>query len=161
MDSKDIISVLNPLISATIDVIQDMCGVSAKRNGISKKYNSIISSGVSTVLGLTGKFKGRIILDTSIPTAKALAEKISEESIEEINEEVLYTMIELNNIISGKAMTVINNANKEYNFRLSPPGIFWGEEIKISSPGLQVFNVEIETDVGMFYINLGFEGVEI
>lgn len=161
MDSKDILNILNPLISATISVVQDMCGVSAKRNNVSKKFNSIMSSGVSTVLGLNGKYKGRIVLDTSIPTALALSEKINEEKAEEINEEVLFTMIELNNIISGKAMTEINNTTKEYNFRLSPPGIFWGDEIKISSPGLQVFSVEIGTDVGNFNINLGFEGVEI
>lgn len=161
MDSQELISILNPLISASIEVIQDMVGVSAKRSNISKKYNSIMSSGVSTLLGLGGKYKGRIVLDMSIPTAMAIAERINEEKFEDIDETVLYTIIELNNIISGKAMTAINNANKEYEFRLTPPGIFWGDDVKLSSPSFQVFCVEISTDVGMFNINLGFEGVDI
>ncbi len=161
MDSQELISILNPFISASIEVIQDMAEVSAKRSKIDKKFGSVYSSGVSTVLGLNGKYKGRILLDTTVPTAIALAEKINGEEFKEIDETVLYTIIELNNIISGKAITEINNANKEYEFRLTPPGVFWGEEIKVSSPGWQVFCVELATDVGSFNINLGFEGVEI
>lgn len=161
MESQELINILNPFISASIEVMRDMAEVPTKRNRIEKKYNAVYSSGVSTLLGLTGKYKGRILLDMSIPTAIALAEKVNGEKFEEVNETVLFTIIELNNIISGNAITAINNTNSEYEFRLTPPGIFWGEEIKISSPSWQVFCVEMSTEVGNFYINLGFEGVEI
>lgn len=161
MKNDELINILKLLVSASIDVVQDMADVSAKRGKVDKKFDSIVSSGISTVLGIYGKYKGRIIIDMDFSTATALAGKINEENFSEVDETVLYTIMEVNNIIAGKVVSDANNINKEYNFKITPPGIFSGEEVKISSPNLQVYRIEISTEVGNYYVSIGFEGVDI
>ncbi|GAB6181417.1 hypothetical protein JCM14036_27360 [Desulfotomaculum defluvii] len=118
---------------------------------------TFFSEGMAVILGITGKRPGRIIIDTSKTTAIKLSQLINGE--EDLNEEeVMDTMAEFGNIISGHTVTHANNAIRGMNLMLTPPSIFCGEDISITSPNIQAEVVRAVTTVGNLVISIGFEG---
>lgn len=163
MNSVELMDIVNSSISASIEVINQMTGMQVERGEIEKIYDSVISCGVITILGITGLRKGRILLNISSETAKAIALKINdeEEKYEYIDDTVLYSLTELTSIICGKMITMINNKFKEYNLRLTPPGVFCGEGIEITSSGFQALSIRMKTNAGDIDVIISFEGVKI
>ena len=161
MNTFNVEYILNSLISPSIEVINQMTGLEPEKGDVEKKYDSIMSAGVTTILGITGKHKGRFFINMSFKTARAIAERINREEFEYIDDTVLYSITELSNIISGKAITLFNNDFKDYNLRLTPPGIFCGQGIEIAGSSLKVLSVTLKTEIGDIDINIGFEGVEM
>ena len=127
------------------------------------KYNTEIKSnveqtsrGISIVLGIAGKYGGRMILDVSTDTAKNIAGfLLKKDSLKK--EEVINIVGEIANIISGNACSMLNKSNKLLGLRVAPPTIVYGESIKISKSDLDtVSSVCGETDFGEVFLNVGF-----
>ncbi len=144
--------------SALKSALQEManlecsCGEPQIQDGI------LISRGVAVILGVTGKKAGRIILDTSREVACGLSEAMNGEKYELEDDFILYSLSEILNILSGKAITVINNSNKEVSLRLGPPSIFIGSPLHINSPKIVSEMIRATTAAGDIYLNVGFEG---
>lgn len=118
---------------------------------------SILSKGVTVIIGITGEKKGRVLLDLSLPTATELANIIDTDLKEE--DLTLFTMSELCNIASGGAITGMNNENKQLVLRLVPPSIFAGINTEIFSPNLNSTLLSYNTQFGKVDFHVGFEGV--
>jgi len=118
------------------------------------------SRGFSVVMGIIGKYGGRMILDMSGETARNMAGYLIKE--EELNSDIVVNVIaEISNIISGNACSMINKTNNVFGFRVSPPTAVYGESIKISKAELNtVSSVIAETSFGDLYINIGFSRSE-
>lgn len=159
MNTIDVEAVLSSMIGPTMQVLYKMAGLRAEEGPVEKRYSSIISAGVTTILGITGECKGRLLLNMSMQTAREIAQRINKEEFEYIDDTVLYSVTELTNIISGKIITLINDMFKGYNLRLTPPGVFCGQGIEITGPGFQVISVILNTEAGPIDINIGLEGV--
>lgn len=114
------------------------------------------SRGFSVVMGIIGKYGGRMILDMSGETARNMARYLNKE--DELDSDVVVNMIaEISNIISGNACSMINKTNNVFGFRVSPPTAVYGESIKISKAELNsVSSVIAETSFGDLYMNIGF-----
>lgn len=114
------------------------------------------SRGFSVVMGIIGKYGGRMLLDMSVETARNMARYLIKE--EALNFDVIVNVIaEISNIIAGNACSMINRTNSLYGFRVSPPTVVYGEVIKISKTQLStVSSVIAETSFGDVYINIGF-----
>ena len=118
------------------------------------------SRGFSVVLGIIGKYGGRMLLDMSNETARKAAGYLIKE--EELNSDLIVNVIaEISNIIAGNACSMINRTNSLFGFRVAPPTIVYGESIKISRAELTtVTSVTAETTFGEVYMNIGFSRSE-
>lgn len=118
------------------------------------------SRGFSVVMGIIGKYGGRMLLDMSSETARRIAGYLIKE--EELNNDLIVNVIaELSNIIAGNACSMINKTNSLFGFRVAPPTAVYGESIKISRAELSsVTSVIAETTFGEIYMNIGFSRSE-
>ncbi len=118
------------------------------------------SRGFSVVMGIIGKYGGRMLLDMSTETARKIAGYLIKE--EELNNDLIVNVIaELSNIIAGNACSMINKTNSLFGFRVAPPTAVYGESIKISKAELSsVTSVIAETTFGEIYMNIGFSRSE-
>lgn len=118
------------------------------------------SRGFSVVMGIIGKYGGRMLLDMSGETARKMAGYLIKE--DELSRDIVVNVIaEISNIISGNACSMINKTNNVFGFRVSPPTAVYGESIKISKAELNtVSSVIAETSFGDLYMNIGFSRSE-
>lgn len=118
---------------------------------------AIHSEGISIVMGITGKYSGRLILDMSFKTAKSLATVLLKRDPEN-NEELLNVMSEIANMFAGNACSMINKKNKLFGLRVAPPTTFHGESINISKAELEnTYSANVKSQFGDLAINIGFK----
>lgn len=118
--------------------------------------NEYVSRGISVVMGVIGKYSGRMILDMSIDSARSLASSLlGQDGLTE--EYVINMMGELANIIAGNACSMLNKKNEILGLRVAPPTVVYGESITISRLKLDtVTSLEAETVFGDIYMSVGF-----
>ncbi|MBU3199138.1 response regulator [Clostridium estertheticum] len=117
---------------------------------------AIHSEGISIVMGITGKYSGRLILDMAYETAKGLATMLLKRDPKN-DEELLNVMSEIANMFAGNACSMINKKNKLFGLRVAPPTIFHGESINISKAELEnTFSAIVKSQFGNLTINIGF-----
>ena len=123
-------------------------------NNINKERNS---RGISIVMGIIGKYSGRMIYDMASETAEKLATNILRREPKS-SEEMLNVMGEISNMVAGNACSMINKKNKIFGLRVAPPTIFHGESISISKAELESnFSATAKTEFGEIAINIGFK----
>jgi len=115
-----------------------------------------VSRGISVVMGIIGKYSGRMILDMSIDSARNIASGLLKK--DGLSEEyVINVMGEIANIIAGNACSMLNKNNKIFGLRVAPPTVVYGESITISKLKLDtVTSVVADTIFGEIYMNIGF-----
>nr|WP_273701713.1 chemotaxis protein CheX [Tepidanaerobacter acetatoxydans] len=113
------------------------------------------SKGIAVVIGIIGKYSGRMILDMSIETATDLSNKMLKRECKQANE-IIATIGEFANIISGNACSMLNRENKVFGLRVSPPSVFYGKSLNISSANFKTSSIIIDTEFGEMLLNIGF-----
>lgn len=117
----------------------------------------IHSEGISIVMGITGKYSGRLILDLSFETANQLAAVLLKRKAEN-DEELLNIMSEIANMFAGNACSMINKKNKLFGLRVAPPTTFHGESINIAKAELEdTYSANVKSQFGDLSINIGFK----
>ncbi|WP_234122285.1 response regulator [Clostridium hydrogenum] len=117
----------------------------------------IVSKGISVVMGIIGKYSGRLLIDISHDTALKLSNHLLKREPKD-SQEMLNVIGEISNIIAGNACSVINKKNKLFGFRVAPPTIFHGESLTISKPELEsVKGAMAKTNFGEIYMSIGFQ----
>jgi DNA-binding NarL/FixJ family response regulator len=116
-----------------------------------------VSRGVSVVMGIIGKYSGRLLFDMSYETADKLSNEVLKRSPKN-SQEMINIIGELSNIIAGNACSVMNKKNKLFGFRVAPPTIFHGSSLTISKAELEnVSAAAVETKFGEIYMSIGFQ----
>ena len=114
------------------------------------------SKGISIVMGIIGKYSGRIIFDMSFEAAQNIAKTLIKREPKN-NEEILNVMSEISNMIAGNACSMINKKNKVFGLRVAPPTTFHGESISISKAELEaIYSANAKTQFGDLAISIGF-----
>ncbi len=121
---------------------------------------SLRSSGVSIIVGVTGHFSGKMILDLSAPTARNFATRLLKQEPKDA-EQTNVVIGEFANMVAEHAASRLNKQFRGAFLRVSPPGILTGENFSITSPSLDVNIWSIETPFGKLRLSVGFkrEGV--
>jgi len=114
------------------------------------------SAGLTVIMGIIGKFSGRMLLDLDMKTAHNICYSIMKREPEN-NEEVIAAMGEFANIVSGNACSILNKNNKAFGLRVAPPTIMHGDQIHITSPAYNTFTAFAETNFGEISLNVGFQ----
>jgi CheY-specific phosphatase CheX len=119
----------------------------------SKEYES---AGMTVIVGISGKFAGRMLIDLSKETASKITAAITRKEPKDHNETVA-ALGEFSNIIAGNACSILNRKNKALGLRLAPPSILTGESVLISAPTFNTNTAIGQTDFGELMLNIGFK----
>lgn len=114
------------------------------------------SRGISTVIGIIGKYCGRLILDMSNETARNMAGTMMKTDAI-ADDMIVHIISEVANIVAGNACSFANKRNKLFGLRVAPPTTVYGDSIKISKTDFDtVFSVTASTAFGELFMNVGF-----
>ena len=116
----------------------------------------ITSSGLSVLVGVTGQFSGRLILDLAADTAETLATRLLKQpprNSDQTNE----VIAELANIVAGNAASRLNKEFRGAFLRVSPPGIFTGNNFAIVNVNLDLHRWLVTTPFGEILLSVGFK----
>lgn len=145
---------LNPFFSSAFDIISEMSGEAVTRGQL-RLHNKAESNshGFAVIIGVTGDLEGRVIVDMSKSTAIKFAEIMNMEDIGEFNDLVKSSMGEIGNMISGRAVTKLQNEGGDFN--ITPPTLFEGENMIVSTPqALPIIVVPLTVPFGHIDVNL-------
>ncbi|WP_300521390.1 chemotaxis protein CheX [Aminiphilus sp.] len=116
---------------------------------------------VAVILGMISgdeSLKGRVLLDGDAEQIRDIAEGMNGEPLETTTD--LYFFIgEFTNMFCGRAITVINNAHRGMEFRLTPPAILAGRHMDITTPSIRSESFAFAGGRGIVRLDVGFEGV--
>lgn len=144
-----------PFVGATVSVFKDMLDTEITKGQPEQEGDSFISRGFTVMVGLTGGWEGWFLLDMSQETACFVAQAMTGDTYNSVeNEEVLYSGAEIANIISGNAITVINNQQPGLNVRLAPPSVFAGQGMSMFNARLSSCSVLMQSNAGPIKINV-------
>ena len=147
-----------PFIKATNKVFKEMLDLTVAGGQTENEGDSFVSRGLTVIVGFTGGWKGLFFLDMSHETAMKLATILIGEDYKSVEEEeVLMSCAEVGNIISGNAITEVNNSQPGLNIRLTPPSIFAGEDMSVFNVRLNSWSIVMQTDAGAIKINVAVE----
>ncbi|MEN6390741.1 MAG: chemotaxis protein CheX [Syntrophomonas sp.] len=152
---------LAPFVKATIKNLKDMLGFEVNTGGMEPEPDEFTSQGYTVLVGFTGGWKGRLILDMPGETAIKMASAMTGEPYSSAgDEEVLLSGAELGNIIGGNAITEINNSQPGLQIRLTPPSVFTGMGMTMFNARVNSSSLLVNTDVGPVKVNVAVEGAQ-
>jgi len=114
------------------------------------------SRGIAVIVGIIGKFSGRLMIDLSKETAHALVAAMMKKEPANLNE-VTAALAEYTNIVAGNACSILNRKNKAFGLRLAPPSIMHGDRMLISQAPFKTVSAVGDTDFGEVLLNVGFK----
>ncbi|WP_027407383.1 response regulator [Anaerovibrio sp. RM50] len=126
---------------------------------IAQNEDSVLKvDGVAAVIGIVGEPKGRVALymdsDTMYNLSKAMLGMDPQDDLSA--DEAEAAIEEAGNIITGRAVSRVNDVFKDKEMRITPPGTVIGSDIILSNPELISFNVKAKTSYGDVHMNVGF-----
>jgi DNA-binding NarL/FixJ family response regulator len=114
------------------------------------------SQGMTVIIGIIGKFSGRMLIDCSRQTATDLATELLRRQPKN-NDEIIAALGEFANIVSGNACSLLNRSNKALGLRIAPPSVLYGDSLHISAPNFNTMTAVAESVLGELLLNVGFK----
>jgi CheY-specific phosphatase CheX len=149
---------LSQFSTSCVEVMGKMMGLACEWQEVVPRLPTITEGmTVVTLIGLTGSTRGRIMMEMELRVAQELAEMMNGESLKAMDPMVFYSLTELSNIFSGKAVTQLNNRPEKPGLRLTPPNIFVGEKIQIFTEKAALSTAQIRWNNSFLYIHLCIE----
>ena len=111
----------------------------------------------SVVIGIVGKNKGRILFEGDSIAIKMITENMNDGPFGNIMD-MYYYLSEFTNMFCGNAITLINNKYRGSDLRLTPPAIFAGTDMEISTPSIKSSSSFYKCEQGLVSLDIGFEG---
>lgn len=147
---------INPFVESAYNVLKEVLNSEVNRGDLFLKSTSMPVLGVAAVVGLAGDVEGRVLFDmtkeTAINIAAAMLEGMDLEKPTELDEMGKATITELANMITGQSVTKLHNLG--FQFDLTPPAIFTGENMEVSDTGVEALIVPMEIPQGKIEINV-------
>lgn len=150
---------MNPFTEAAFYVIKEcLFDEDLKRGQLGVQMGSILSSGMTTVIGIVGELEGHVLYDMTKGTAfKIAGEMNGGEEFAGIDSIVRSTINELANMISGNAAA--NLSEKGYNCDISPPTMVIGKNSEVFSHKADTrLTLPIQTKCGEVILALAISG---
>ena len=111
------------------------------------------------IIGAVSKDKkGRIMIEMTEETSKAITETMNGEPFENIFDLSLY-LAEFTNIFCGNAVTLINDKYPGTDLRLTPAAVLSGSGIEITTPNILSKTNFYESANNLVSLDIGFEGM--
>ncbi|NGZ76174.1 response regulator [Saccharibacillus alkalitolerans] len=122
----------------------------------SELHEDFESRGIAVIVGIIGKFSGRLMIDLSKETAQALVAAMMKKEPSS-TAEITAALAEYTNIVAGNACSILNRKNKAFGLRLAPPSIMHGDRMLISQATFKTMSATADTSYGEVLLNVGFK----
>jgi len=132
---------VNDFVDAAIDILKETVTDDIKKGELSLRVHAVPMLGLAVIIGLTGKGSGRVVLDIPPDLGLKIASLMNKEEMKVFDEMATSTLTELANMIVGTALTKLHKEG--YALDLTPPAIFWGDNLKMSDSKLETLIVPI------------------
>jgi len=152
---------INPFITAAISIIKETTDVDVRRKRVYLHKGKDSVGGVGIILGINGDIKGKVVYEFSRGMTMRLASKmikhseIDFENKEEFIKLLESAILELGNLISGKALGTLQSNG--YNCSITPPNFWFGKDISLIPFFFLTIVIELATPYGDFAINLSIQ----
>ena len=147
---------INPFVESAMTVLREMAGIEFTRGDLALRTYPLLTKGMVIVIGVAGQIEGRVLYDMDMETAlKISGLMMGGETVTEYDEMVASALAELGNIISGNAISQLNDLG--FEFDITPPTLFVGDNLEMSSPNLDTQTLVIpllQPEVGEIIINV-------
>lgn len=147
---------INPFINSTINTFKNFLGTDLK---VGKPYifdnkNNSIRYDISGIIGLAGDVKGSVVVSFPKLVALKIVSKFLNEQIKIFGDDIIDTIGELINIITGNAKKDL----EKYKIMISLPSIIKGPNHQINwMQGIPVITIPFESDYGPLYLFLSMK----
>jgi chemotaxis protein CheX len=122
---------INPFVEAAFSVLKEVMNADVKRGEIYLKPTTMSIQGVAALVGLAGDVEGRVLFDMTKDTALHVAGAMNQEEFAAFDELAKATIQELANMITAQAVTKLHDLG--FKFDLTPPALFTGENMEVST----------------------------
>ncbi len=149
---------INPFIEATRKLMEVMVGIKHfRKKEVTLDQQLKAAFDVSAIIGITGGFKGAIVLSFSYSVAAAMLSNLLGEPVDEFDEDVCDAVSEMVNIITGNAHAML--AERGYgNFERSLPSVVVGKGHVVNRPqDAPCINVFFGTELGEFAMQVSLK----
>ena len=150
---------INPFVETSYQILKEVLGgATVTRGDLYLKSTAMPVMGVAAFVGLAGDVEGRVLFDMSMETALNVASAMNFEKLETFDDMVKSTISELANMITGQAVTKLHELG--FKFDLTPPALFYGENMGIATLGggatgnVEALIVPLITDCGKIEVNV-------
>ncbi|MDR2552927.1 MAG: chemotaxis protein CheX [Treponema sp.] len=144
---------INPFVEAAFNVLKEVLETDVKRGDLYLKSTTMSIMGVAALVGLAGDVEGRVLFDMSKETALNVAGAMNNEKFSELDDLAKATITELANMITAQAVTKLHGMG--FKFDLTPPALFSGENMEISTRAVEALIVPMDLGpVGKLEINV-------
>ncbi|MCL2042972.1 MAG: chemotaxis protein CheX [Treponema sp.] len=137
---------INPFVESAFNVLKEVMDVDVKRGEIYLKSTSMSIQGVAALVGLAGGVEGRVLFDMTKDTALYVAGAMNQETFTAFDELAKATIQELANMITAQAVTKLHDLG--FKFDLTPPALFTGENMEVSTNLGDVEALIVPMDLG-------------
>jgi len=122
---------INPFVESAFSVLKEVMNSEVKRGEIYLKSTSMAIKGCAALVGLAGDVEGRVLFDMTKETALYVAGTMNQETFTSLDELAKATIQELANMITAQAVTKLHELG--FKFDLTPPALFTGENMEVST----------------------------
>ncbi len=150
------VTIINPFLNATLNVIETMAFVKAKAEKPYLKKDNVAQGDVSGIVGITGAVRGTVSITFDEFSILKIVSNMFGEEMKEINHEISDAVGELTNMISGQARQEIEKTGKILQGAI--PTVVTGKNHKLISmtKGPKIA-IPFKTDTGRFTVEVCLE----
>ncbi len=150
------VTIINPFLNATLNVIETMAFVKAKAEKPYLKKDNVAQGDVSGIVGITGAVRGTVSITFDEFSILKIVSNMFGEEMKEINHEISDAVGELTNMISGQARQEIEKTGKILQGAI--PTVITGKNHKLISmtKGPKIA-IPFKTDTGSFTVEVCLE----
>jgi chemotaxis protein CheX len=150
---------INPFVEAAFNILKEVTNADIKRGDLYLKPSSMSIQGVAALVGLAGDVEGRVLFDMDKDSALMIVSCMNGEPFTAMDEMAKATIQELANMITAQAVTKLHDLG--FKFDLTPPALFTGDNMEVSSNmGKEVealivpMNIALDKKKGKIEINV-------
>ena len=122
---------INPFVEAAFNILKEVTNADIKRGDLYLKPSSMSIQGVAALVGLAGDVEGRVLFDMDKDSALMIVSCMNGEPFTVMDEMAKATIQELANMITAQAVTKLHDLG--FKFDLTPPALFTGDNMEVSS----------------------------
>ncbi len=148
------VDLLNPFITASTSVVEQLAQIKLKKHGVNKKTTPDPSYEYAIMLGIVGDLKGQVTYSLSKSFARTLVSEFLGLHLvpAKLDEHVPSGLEELGNMITGNAAGGLESNGVEID--ISPPSIIAGSDYQIEYVKMNTIQVIMFSEAGSLEINL-------
>lgn len=123
---------INPFITATLNVLSTMAGIEAKKGEIYIKQDDRMSYDISGVIGIAGRMSGFVVVSFPETLALEIVSGFLGEKKTHMSKDVVDAVGEFVNMIAGGSKRVF--AEQGYKYNIGLPNVITGKNHTINRP---------------------------